>query len=279
MKASTRLACLFLASLTAAAQSALAQVSLEIVPSIAPNRDNSAYWSTWESNAISALYTGATTAGTLGTPGYYSAITGPVDTSNVYVTTFPSWLGVADPATVFGPAYAAEYGNRLTFGFIATDSNGQQFSISQISLSISADDSRLNYTWAAGSFTYSSGYVGILFGADGKMGGGDDTFITSGANTQLVDAVISRGPGNAYWPEHATSGDSLTDQQVIDAFRNAQSVPATQLVTASATIDLGGGQTATASATTVLVPEPSTYAAVLGALCLAGAVLRRQRRK
>ena len=33
---------------------------------------------------------------------------------------------------------------------------------------------------------------------DHALGGGDDTFITGGLNTQLVDGLVGRGSGNSY---------------------------------------------------------------------------------
>ena len=38
----------------------------------------------------------------------------------------------------------------------------------------------------------------MLKGTDGILGTADDTFVTSGANTQLVDALYGPGSGNSY---------------------------------------------------------------------------------
>lgn len=255
-----------------------AQVTIDVFPTLAPNSYGSPSFAAWTDNAFAALYGGSLVAGDVGTPSYFSVAPATLAATDVFVTSFPSWRGFAEPGTVFGPAFANELGNRLHFAFMA-DGHGQQFAISQLSFAFVTTDPAhdLDFAYAAGGYTYSSSYVGVLFGADNQLGGSDDVFVTGGPNTQLVDAVIGRGSGNAWWPQH-TAGDGLSDQEVIDLTAAALLPSLSTLVTATYTLDLGGGDLVTGQAAVTVIPEPSTYAVLLGGAAAAVAIWRRRRR-
>jgi hypothetical protein len=259
---------------------AIHAVSITVTPALAPNGFGSPSFDTWLGNAIYALEHGWSSYGVAGTPGYYQAASSTIDGDEILVTSFPSWRGLVDPGTAFGPAFAGEYGNRLHFGLVI-DGEGTQFSISQLSFTATSTDpfDALGFSFAEGSYTYSSSYVGVLYGADGALGGGDDTYVTSGPNTTLVDALIGRGSGNAYWP--CGPGDPLpctTDAERQLAMNVAAAYPgfaydfigtytlslALASVTGSATVHISP------------VPEPATLGLLgVGLAALAG-VLRRQ---
>ncbi len=260
------------------ALAAHAQVTIDVYPTLAPNSYGSPSFAAWTDNAFAALYGGSLLAGEVGTPSYFSVAPATLEATDVFVTSFPSWRGYADPGTVFGPAFANELGNRLSFAFVA-DGHGQQFALSQLSFAFvtTGPAHDLDFAFSAGDYTYSSSYVGILFGADNQFGGGDDLFVTGGANTQLVDAVIGRGSGNAWWPQH-TVGDGLSDQELIDLTAAALRPSLPTLVTATYTLDLGGGNTASGQAAVTIIPEPSTYALLLGGAAAAVVIWRRRRR-
>ncbi len=186
--------------------------SIEVVPWLAPNAFGSPSFPTAQSNAVQAMYLGVSSFGTPGTPGYFQARSN-VTTAEAVVTGFNSWLGKADPGTVFGSAFANELGNRMTFA-LRVDGGGTQFSISQMSFSMVSTDNpynALNYSYAAGAYNYSAGFEGVLAGADGILWTADDTFVTSGSNAQLVDGLVGRGTGNSF-AAYCTSC-SLADQQ------------------------------------------------------------------
>jgi hypothetical protein len=189
--------------------------SIVVSPSLAPNAFGSPSFSTYQSNAVYAINNGLSSYGDPSSPTYYEQITGPVSVASAIVTGFPSWRGNAN---VSG-AYASEYGNRVTFGVDIMSST--KFSISQLSFSATSDDASnsLGFAFAAGAYNYSTGYLGIDYGADGVKGGSDDVYITSGANTQWVNEIVGRGSGNS-WAIYSTDAGA-TNQDKIDNGANA----------------------------------------------------------
>lgn len=240
---------------------AMAQITITVTPSLAPNAFGSSYWPTYVSNAVGALYSGATTAGTPNTPGYYAPITGPINVRDNIVTGFVSWRGDADPATTYGAAYGSEYGNRVHFG-VVIDGHGQQISIADLAFTASSSDAGdgLGFSFVTGSYNYSSDYMGVIHGSSG------DTFVTSGPNTQLVDEIVGRGSGNAYAVYSTDPG--ATNQDKID---NLAAQLGAYDFTGTYTID-GVAGSATVQA---VVPEPAS----LGALCIGALAMLRRRRK
>lgn len=184
---------------------------ITVTPWLAPNVFGSPSWAAAEANAVQAMYTNASTYGAAG-PSQFNAQTTSVTSDQVIVTGFPSWMGQVDPGVAFGAAYIAELGNRMTFA-LKIDGKGSQFSISQLAFSATSTDpfNALAFGFGAGGYNYGSGYWGVLYGTDGQMGGGDDTFITAGPNTQLVDGLIGRGSGNSF--AAYCSGCDLTAQE------------------------------------------------------------------
>ena len=166
---------------------------IDVTPWVAPNAFGSSNWADAQANAIHALYHGLTSYGAAG-PAQFNAQSN-VTASEVIVTGFNSWRGVAGP----GALYQNEYGNRMHFGLVI-DGQGSQFSISQLSFVTTSSDplNGLGWNWALGSYQYGAGYQGILKGQDGELFTGDDTFVTSGLNTQLVDGLVGRGSGISY---------------------------------------------------------------------------------
>ena len=177
--------------------------TITVTPWLAPNAFGSPSFALAQTNALTALYSGAATAGAVG-PSQFNAQTTALTGSQTVVTGFASWRGAVDPGTVFGAAYAAEGGNRMHFG-VLIDGQGSQFSISQLSFEGYSTDAGhvLNFNFPSGAYGYSEAFQGIRYGLDGHLGGGDDIFVTAGLNTQLVDGLVGRGSGNslaAYCP-------------------------------------------------------------------------------
>jgi len=184
-------------ALLVAALSAVGLLSTPLIivtPAVAPNRYGSPSYSAWVSNAIAAIGSGSATYGTPGTPSYYQAAPFVIPEAWDLVTSFYSWLGVADPGATFGPDFVNELGNRILFG-IHILGNGTKFAISDLSFAASSTDSAdlLGFSYGAGSYNYGADYVGIIYGTPNIL-------VTSGPNTQLVDELIGRGSGNALWP-------------------------------------------------------------------------------
>lgn len=170
---------------------------IEVFTALAPNRFGSPSFAPWEGNVIAGLYAGQTSYGTVG-PTQFNAETNPIDVAQAMVSGFPSWRGQINPAAAFGSAYANELGNRMTFALRINI--GQQFAINQLGFDATSTDpfNGLDFSFTPGSYNYGSGYVGVLFGTDGAWDGGDDTFITTGPSSQLVDGLIGRGSGNSF---------------------------------------------------------------------------------
>jgi len=84
------------------------------------------------------------------------------------------------------------------------------------SFSASSSDpgNALGFAFVAGDYDYTPDRVGVDFGGNGVLGGGDDTFYTSGPSSQLVDAIYSRGSGNAF--ESLSTDPGATDQDRLD---------------------------------------------------------------
>ena len=193
---------------------------ISVSPWLAPNAFGSPSFALAQDNALSALYTGAASMGAAG-PSQFVRQTSVVSAAEVVVTGFNSWRGVSNPGAAFGAAYAAEGGNRMHFG-LRIDGQGMQFSISQLAFSASSSDpgNLLGFSNGAGVYNYNAAYQGVLFGADGVWGGGDDTFVTSGLSSQLVDGLIGRGSGNslpAYCPAAPALCDDAAQQAAIAA--------------------------------------------------------------
>jgi hypothetical protein len=250
-----------------------ASISFEVFPSPAPNAFGSPSWNPgYVQNALNALENGLSSVGDPATdPTAYYQVTQETDLQNI-VTGFPSWLGSADPGTVFGPAFANELGNRLHFGLHIVDTGGQ-FSLSELSFDMESSDPGDTFQFvgdfAGASDAYSSTRIGINYGPDGVKGGGDDVLINSGPASQLINELVYVGVGNAVAPGGSCTG---TDQSTIDCIKafydsiSPFSISTTYTLTAPGNIVLGS---ASASVDLVSTPEPATFGLLLtGALAL-----------
>jgi len=258
------------------ATGAQATPTITVTPTVAPNAYGSSYWGQWVANSIYAQENGLTTYGDSGLPSYYHAQdSGSI--ANAIVTSNPSWLGQADPGTAFGAAFANEYGNRIHFGLVI-DGNGSQFSISELGFTAVSDDSTdaLGFSYGAGSYDYSTDYVGVLAGQDGILWTADDIYITSGPSTQLVDGLVGRGSGNAFWPDENCAGCSSPAelQTTIDAFETSDDLPSTF----TGTYTLGDFSGAGIFHFSGAVPEPASWALLIAGFALTGVTLRRGKR-
>jgi hypothetical protein len=237
---------------------------------LAANGAGSPSFAAAEANAVQGMMNGGVATGS--GPTAFTPVTN-VTPAQAVVTQFRSWMGVVDPGTVFGSAYANESGNRMTFAFSAISDPNHEFSISQVSFTGHSSDPSglLNFGVAFGGYNYSTGFVGVRYGADGKFGGGDDTFITSGPNTQLVDAVFGRGSGNSL--AAVCHGCTLAEQQAaIDAVAADPGFPFSFTGTYTVVEDSGSATFNIAN-----VPEPSTWAMMV--LGFAGMGFMAYRRK
>lgn len=219
------------------AGSALAapKVKIQVIPSLAPNAFSSPNFDQYQQNAVYAIYNGLSSYGDPTSPSFYQAAPNNLSPYQVIVTGFPSWLGNADPVGTYGPAYAGEFGNRVTFG-LHIWGNGNKFSVSQLGFTASSTDktNSLGFSFPTGSYDYSPSRIGIIYNPDGSR-----TFITSGDPTQLVDEFVSRGSGNSYPVYDTPDFPGATLQAKIDNF--AATIPNMQFIATYTLSGLGAG--------------------------------------
>ena len=258
---------------------------ITVIPWVAPNIFGSPSFLGAENNQYTAVRTGASSAGTPGTPTYYQAISAPIGYGNIIATNFNSWKGVANP----GSPFESELGNRIHYG-LSIVGNDARFSISQLTFATDGNDPGGAFDLDFGTgYEYSpydgtGGFVGIQKGADGILGTADDVFVTSGPSTQLVDALIGRGSGLAdavyCGPVADTSGPcGAGNQGYIDAEIAAirglgfSSLTGTYSLLRNATPYATGAATVNFVAN---VPEPATWAMMIIGFGAVGAAMRRK---
>jgi len=250
------------------ATASTAAITISVRPSQAPNAFGSTKYPTWAANAVTAMRTDANNVGTPGTPGFWQQAPMTLNIGDVIVTGFPSWRGSATPGSTYGSLFENEFGNRLHFSL--SIEGDTQFAISDLTFTASSSDpgNVLGFTFATGSYNYSEQYVGVLKGADNQLGTTDDILVTSGANTQLVDALYGRGSGNALDIYDADPG--ATRQDKINGVWDKFGLNPNDPFVFSGVYTLGS---ATGGASLQVVPEPSA------ALCLFTLLFLRGRRR
>jgi len=251
--------------LLVAAQPAKAQYNVTVYPSIGPNGNGSPSISTYGLNAISALESGATSAGTPGTPGYYSQLPrGTTVNPQSIISTGPnSWMGAPNPTG----AFANEVGNALFFGMSIKSSTGNPFTPSA--------SNPLNYNLTTG--VPNAGFNAALTGnlatrtySPFLVGFNGTTQIPSGtpvAGTP-VTSIYFAGPSAAF--ASTVAGLPAAIQSLLGQF--ATGVPVGGGTFNGAAIPGGNGAT-------IGTPEPASVAVLaLGVVGLLGYTYNRRRR-
>jgi len=272
-------------------------IDINVIPTLAPNAYDGASTSfqDWTINALNALETGTSSAGTPGTPSYYQAASGTLQAIQTIATGFPSWMGQIAPTSPFD----LEAGNRLTFGVAITTSDPTpSISLSEVGFVASSNDAPAVLGVPEGvlgfggiaegygpgdqplvdgiGYDWSNGWVGVIYGGNPD---GSNEYITSGPTTVLVNALYGIGSGNseaAYCDP--SSSCTLADQQAaLDAAETAMSA-VTQFTGTYYLSDNSDGSDplATGSGTfQITTPEPATPLLLLSGIFVIAFVRRR----
>ncbi len=171
---------------------------INIFPSIGPDSDAAATFSQYSANALFALEHGLSSYGSAGASYYEQAsafsssdIISSYDPDNPGLA-YNSWRGQTPPPA----GYEGQYGNMLYWG-AAIYGNGQRFSLNDVMYTESFFG-KTSFS-SLGSLGFADA-VGIYFGADGVLGGGDDVRYTGalGNGSTKLDVLYFSGMGSAF---------------------------------------------------------------------------------
>lgn len=254
-------------------------VRLSIFGSAAPNGFGSASFTGYRDNFLESAKNGFTTM-TVGNPAddpeAYTRYqdNGVAPASSITSSSFNSWAGEANPTG----AFANEFGQRMHFGVVVESvGTGVSVSLAGMSGSITSSDNTLDFSASFSGSDYTASRVGVSnFGADGVLGGGDDTFVTSGSGSNPMLAILYVGLGNALEAFETDPGQS--NQQQLDNVENYVISEGGIAVTGSYTMNYSGGTAGGSimgSQTINVIPEPSV--ALLSVIGFIGLLLHRRK--
>ncbi|MGH2746450.1 MAG: hypothetical protein ACRDKB_00810 [Actinomycetota bacterium] len=163
-----------------------------VKPAVAPDLIASPSFPQWRDNAISSFASRRPNFGDRGTPAFFEQVRHCASPRDMVASSFKSWGATADPGSAFGPAYANETGNRLTWTYKIKDPSGQVNIAEGLTQHIAASPWRPNPLTVTLT-QYGSLTVGIRYGPDGRRGTADDERLTSG--TGAVDEIVGLHPG------------------------------------------------------------------------------------
>ena len=247
----------------------------------APNQDYEAIspsFDTYKANVIQGLENGGVATGVQGTP---SAFTPTSQTTFSYLdtlaTSFNSWMGNLTPSA----PYENEFGTYVrTSGLVKSTT---AFTLADVYQSYSDPNGPI----APDSFAdiengmFGRDVFGLSYGADGVKGGGDDVFFDA-ANPGNASTAINELYYFGYAQEDNFCPQVCTDQSggpagVFSGYE--QYIASAQPFDFSETVTLAPNGVTEATATfngTISVPEPASWALMIGGIGLVGGLHRKR---
>jgi hypothetical protein len=253
-----------------AAATAKAQYTVTVYPSIGPNGNGSPSITTYGLNAISALETGATHAGTPGTPGYYSQLPSgsTVSPTSIISTGANSWLGNAHPTG----AFANEVGNALFFGVSIKSTNGSPFTPTTLNYNLTTGVTNPGFNAALTGNLATRTYSPFLVGFNGA------TQIPTGtpvAGTP-VTAIYWAGPSGSF--ASTVAGLPAAIQSLLAQYTANGGVPVGGTLPGNS-FNINGTAVSLNNNARIGTPEPASVAVLaLGVMGLLGYTYNRRRR-
>lgn len=248
--------------------------TITVTPAFGPSV-TSPNWTSYVTNAMSQLQAG-TPGGPRVTPATYEVVpNSPIAASELLITPFNSWRGVAGPAAPFN----GEFGNAIYFGLhVVAGSPAEAFNLNELYFQMDSNDPQDTFDGPISVVggNYRSTLIGINYGGNGMLGGGDDT-IYNGANpapgSTNVHEIYYLGVAGAY---DLSGQPGATNQDKINSFLADSCLCETTLSVAYA-IQKNGQPVGQGDGSVVILPEPSSLAlALLPMLGLVGASRRRK---
>jgi hypothetical protein len=185
-------------------------------------------------------------------------------------------------ATTLGPNMAsgtATHGSGVTASSAASTFGGSNFDTTSLANAISGNDFIAFIVTPNSGFSFSASLLSLTFGVS--------TAVTN-FNVALMSSATGFTAGNQLWTFAFSTASPATQSITLSGISGLQNLTSTtefriygyRDTTGTSTFRIRDltGDDASLSGSTTAIPEPSTYAVIVGALALAGAAWQRRRR-
>jgi hypothetical protein len=192
-------------------------LTFDVFPAYAPSGPTGSGWDGYVNNALNGIVGGGVPIGgdrNVNPSAYEPASI--VEPYEMVVSNFESWRGNAAPTVFSGTPNAGTLGNRIHYGVHIATTASMPFSLQDISWELDSDDAD-DFFDDMGTFAtsdYSPTRIGINYGPNNSLGGGDDIVYDNGeSGSLLIHDFRYVGVGTAF---EANNADAATNQDAID---------------------------------------------------------------